>query len=230
MGALAGPLTVSKFTVRGELPEDFRSTYMKAIRLRAFKPLTPDEEAEERIGWCAVGNPLDFELSPETVLYNGYLNLGLRVDKWRLPAPLLKAELNDAIAEKLQKSGKERLGKTEKDELRDRVALRLKKRLIPAMRHFDLVWNLETMTLWFWSQSAKTQEQLSVLFEQTFGLELVLHSPFVAATELDLTEGEAQALTTVEATPFHAAKKAERERERARERARAEARAEDGEG
>ncbi|MBN2192800.1 MAG: recombination-associated protein RdgC [Polyangiaceae bacterium] len=229
MGALAGPLTVAKFTVRGELTDDFHTTFLKAIRHRAFKPLTPDEEAEERIGWCAVGSPLDAELSHDAVFYNSYLNLGLRIDKWRLPATLLKAELNDAIAERLQKTGKERLGKTEKDELKDRIATRLKKRILPSMRHFDLVWNLDSMVLWFWSQSQKTQEQLSVLFEQTFGLELVLHSPYVAATALDLTESEAQALSTVEATPFHAAKKAERERARDKTRAEDRAQAEEEE-
>jgi recombination associated protein RdgC len=230
LGALAGPLTVAKFSVRGELPDDFHSTFLKAIRHRVFKPLSPDEEAEERIGWCAVSAPLDLELTHEGVFYNSYLNLGLRIDKWRLPASVLKAELDTAIVERLAKTGKERLGKTEKDELRDRIATRLKKRLLPAMRHFDVVWNLETMVLWFWSQSAKTQEQLSVLFEQTFGLELVLHCPYVAATSLDLTDAEAEALNASEATPFHAAKKAERERERAKERARAEARAADEEG
>jgi len=222
LGALSGPLSVAKFSVRGDVPEDFRSTFIKAIRHRAFKPLTAEDEAEERLGWCVVAAPLDLELTHESVFYDSYLALGLRVDRWRLPATLLKAELEQAIAERLLKTGKERLGKTETDELKDRIATRLKKRVIPSMRHFDVVWNLDQAVLWFWSQSAKTQEQLSVLFEQTFGLELVVHSPYVAATELDLTEGEARALAAAEATPFHAAKLAERDRARARERARAE--------
>ena len=211
MGALAGPLTVAKLSVQGQLPDDFKESFVKRIQLRAFQPLTPEEDVEERIGWTAISSPLDLELSHENVFYNSYLNLGLRVDKWRLPSTILKAHVVAAQRERLEKTGKERLSKTEKDEILARVSLRLKKKLMPTMRAFDFSWNLDTMTAWFWSQSPRTVEMLSVLFEQTFGLELVLHSPYIAATELDLTKSERAALSAVEATPFHAARRKEKE-------------------
>jgi hypothetical protein len=207
VGALAGPLTVAKLSVIGELPEDFRDTFIEHIQLRVFEPLSPDEDVEERAGWCVVGSPLDLELSHESVFFNSYLNLGLRIDKWHLPTTLLKAQFEDGLRERLEKSGKERLTKTEKDELKIRLALRLKKKLIPSMKHFDFVWNLDTGVAYFWSQSPKTAELLSVLFERTFGLELALHSPYFAATELDLTKRERKALDAVDPTPFHGAKK-----------------------
>jgi recombination associated protein RdgC len=207
VGALAGPLTVAKLTVRGELPDDFRDTFIEHIQLRVFEPLTPDEEIEERMGWCVVGSPLNLELGHENVFYNSYLNLGLRIDKWQLPTTLLQAQYEGALRERLEKSGKERLTKTEKDELKLRIASRLKKKLIPTMKHFDFVWNLDTGIAYFWSQSPRAIDMLSVLFEQTFGLELALHSPYFAATELDLTKRERKALDLVDPTPFHGAKK-----------------------
>lgn len=225
VGAIAGPLTVSKLAVRGELPDDFREVYLKHIRQRVFVPLSPEEEADERMGWCVVGSPLELELTHENVFYNSYLNLGLRIDRWRLPPTLLKAQVVEAMQERLEKTGKERLSKTEKEELQARVAVRLKKKLIPTLRHFDLSWNLDTGVAYFWSQSPKVVDQLLVLFEQTFGLDFALYSPYVAATELDLNEAEATALATVEQTPFHGTRRAAQERadkERADNKERAE--------
>ncbi len=207
MGALAGPLTVAKLSVRGDLPANFRDTFIEHIQLRAFEPLTPEEDVEERMGWCAVGSPLDLSLDHEKVFFNSYLNLGFRIDKWRLPTTLLQAQYEAALRERKERSGKERLTKTEKDELKLRIALRLKKKVIPTMKHFDFVWNLDTSVAYFWSQSPKTVEVLGVLFEQTFGLELALHSPYFSATQLDLTKRERKALDAVDPTPFHGAKK-----------------------
>ena len=206
MGALAGPLTVTKLSVRGDLPDKFRDTFVEHIQLRAFEPLTPDEDIDHRMGWCVVGSPLSTELTHENVYYNSYLSLGLRIDQWRLPTTLVQAQYESALRERLEKTGKQRLTKTEKDDLKLRIALRLKKKLIPAMKHFDFVWNLDANVAWFWSQSPKAIEMLSVLFEQTFGLELAPSSPYLTATELDLTKKERKALDVVDPTPFHSAK------------------------
>ena len=70
---------MAKLSVRGELPEDFRDTFIEHIRLRAFEPLSPDEDIEERMGWCVVASPLNVELGHENVFFNSYLNLGLRI-------------------------------------------------------------------------------------------------------------------------------------------------------
>jgi hypothetical protein len=42
--ALRGSLTYARFFVDGDVPEDFREKYMRAVRLRAILPLEPLEE------------------------------------------------------------------------------------------------------------------------------------------------------------------------------------------
>lgn len=209
MGALAGSLTITKFYVRGELPDDFREQYLRRIRLRAFEPLTPESDAEESIGWCVVSSPLDLDLTYENVFYNSYLNLGLRMDRWRLPSAILKSQLEGAISEHLAKTGKERVSKVEKDGLKSRLASKLKRKLLPAMRAFDFSWDLERMKAYLWSQSPKIHEQLSVLFEQTFGLELAANSPFIQAMELGLGPAEVDRLSRLEPSPLHALRQRE---------------------
>ncbi len=204
MGAFGGSITVSKFWVHGELPESHTEKFMRQLKLRAFQPLTSDDDDEEHMGWTVCGSPLDLELEHDNVFLGSYVALGLRVDRWRFPTTLLKSQLEDAQRELLEKHGRERLSKVEKDDVRTRVLGRLKKKLIPTLRSFDFVWNLDRGQAWFWCQSTKTLEQLCALFEQTFGLELALDSPYLAAVERGLSEVDVERLGILEPTPFHA--------------------------
>jgi recombination associated protein RdgC len=213
VGAFSGPLTLSKLFVRGQLPADFKKTAPDRIRLRAFAPLEPDAEVEESLGWAVVSSPLDLELDHEKVFFGSYVNLALRIDRYRLPPALVQAHFQEACREALVKGKREALSKADKKELLARVSLRLKKRVLPSMIAFDFSWNLDTMVAYFWSQSAKAIERLSAHFETTFGLELVTNSPYMAARERSLNETQLRALDAVESTPLHAARKTRETRE-----------------
>jgi recombination associated protein RdgC len=208
VGALSGPLTVSKLFVRGQLPADFKKIAPDRIRLRAFTPLEPDEEENERMGWCVVSSPLELSLDHEQVFWGSYINLGLRIDRYRLPPAILQAHFQEACREVLAKSKRDALSKSEKKELMARVSLKLRRKVLPTMACFDFSWNLDTMVAYFWSQSAKAVDRLGALFEATFGLELAPNSPYVAARALSLGQAELEALDKTEPTPLHAARKA----------------------
>ena len=184
MGALSGSMSPSKFYVQGELPKDVRRSYLPRIELRVFRPLRPEEEADERAGWCAVGQPFELVLSPDKVFTGPYLSLGLRIDRYRFPPAIVNAELELASRALREKRGQEKLSRTQKEELKHRVLQSLRRKYLPRMQMVDLVWNLDRQELYFWSQSGALHERLSALFELSFGLELVLDSPFVAASRL----------------------------------------------
>jgi recombination associated protein RdgC len=203
VGALTGSMSTTKFYVRGDLPKNLRRSFMERIALRVFRPLEPDEEAEERAGWCALGQPFDLDLSPDKVFTGAYLTLGLRVDRYRFPARVVQAELAKACHAALQKSGHERLSKTQKAELRKRVLTALRRRYFPSMLGVDLVWNLDAGEAYFWSQSPGLIERLSALFELCFGVSLLENGPFVAA-ERCLPERQRSSLERLERTLFHA--------------------------
>lgn len=203
MGALGGSLSASKFYVQGDLPKDLRRSYPERIQLRVFRPLKPEEEAEERAGWCAVGQPFDLELSPDKLFNGPYLSLGLRIDRYRFPPAVVHAELEQAAQGLRQKRGQERLSRAQKSELEQRVRTALRKRYLPRMQAVDLVWNLDRQELYFWSQSSALHEQLSALFELSFGLELVLDSPYIAAARLLDDKRMQAALQQVTLSAFH---------------------------
>ena len=190
MPALRGSLTYARFFVAGDVPEDFREKYMRAIRLRAMKPIEPDDEELERSGWCKVGEPFEIELRYEDVFYNEYVNLGLRTDKWRLPASMLKQRVREAEAAYLEKKGRERLGRAEKTELKEMVARKLRKQTSPATRMIDVSWSMNEGVVRFFSHAEKAGAQMMEIFTKTFGLRLVPEAPYTLATRLGLSKAQ----------------------------------------
>jgi DNA recombination-dependent growth factor C len=163
------------------LPKRYAQTFLQNIKLRTFQPLDPDEPDQERSGWCAPGNPLDLGLSNEQVFNTGYLVLGLRVDRWRVPRALLKAQLDEAVAALKAKSGRDKISKKSRDELKLRIERKLRRRVVPSVRCTDLCWNLEHGHVLFWSRSQRSKEDFRALFEQTFQLVLDEDSPYLLA-------------------------------------------------
>jgi hypothetical protein len=203
MGALSGSMSASKFYVVGDLPRDLRRAFAERVRLRTFQPLAPDAEEEEAFGWCAMGQPLDLDLSTQKVFSVGYITLGLRWDRYRFPPAVVHAQLAQAAKAACDKLGRERLSKSEKTDLKQRVMHDLRRKYLPSMRAVDVVWNLDRQLLFFFSQSATLRDRLAALFELTFGLDLALDSPFMAATQL-LPDAETRAaLDAVTLTALH---------------------------
>jgi hypothetical protein len=205
VGAFRGSITFSKFHVEAELPKDFRERFVESIRLRAFIPLDPKEDLDHRVGWCSVQDAFDLDLTHQKVFFNDYLNVGFRLDRWRIPGPLFKAAFRAAEREWLDKQGLEKMSRTQKKNLEKIVAAQLRKKVVPAMRATDLSWNLSTGVVRFFSKAAKSHELVTDLFEKTFELELVPDGAYVAAERRGLPEKLVGALPALEPALFHTA-------------------------
>jgi recombination associated protein RdgC len=200
MPGLKGSLSYTRLFVEGELSDDFRTKFMRSIRLRAMKPLEADDDALERSGWCAIGDPLELELGHENVFYNDFVNLGLRTDRWVIPTPLVRTRLREAEKAYLDRKGRERLSKRERTELKELVLRKLRKQFVPAMRVVDLSWSLDEGIVRFFSQSARPIAAVSELFEKTFSLKLVAEAPYTLASRLGLSKAQEQAWSDLECT------------------------------
>jgi hypothetical protein len=206
MGAFRGSITFSKFHVRGELPDGFRDRFMESIQVRIFRPLDPNEEIDFRAGWCSITDPFDLDLTHDKVFFNHYLNLGFRVDRWRIPSPLFKASFRQAERAYLDKHGLEKLSRAQKKNLEQIVTAQLRRKVVPSMKAVDLTWNLNEGVVRFFQKSAKQAELMTELFEKTFELELVPDGAYVAAEQRGLPGPLVASLPTLDETLFHAAK------------------------
>lgn len=205
MGALKGAITYAKFYVRGTLPEDVHGRFLPRIRTRAFKPLTPDDADDLSAGWLPIESPLEPDASfrSDGVFFGAWLNLALRVDRWKFPSTLVKAKVAAAERAYKEKHGRERLSKQEKTEIRELVDRKLRRDGTPVTKVADLSWNLQTMELRFFARSKVLIELLHELFEKTFSVRLVPAGPYPTALAIGLPKdleprlAEVQGVATV---------------------------------
>jgi recombination associated protein RdgC len=203
VGLLKGSISYVRFFVDGEVPTRYKSKFLESIELRTFRPLKPSDEEEERVGWCSVHQPIDLELTAEKVYDGDFVNLGLRVDRYKIPSAILKAHYAEAEAAMLQELGKERLSRSQKEDLRAMVLKKLKQRSMPVMRVYDVSWDVSTGLVRFFGTSAKIHDVLAEIFEKTFNVALVREGAYTRAERIGLPNSALDAVTLLEPFVLH---------------------------
>lgn len=202
MGAISGTLTYKLFYVQGELPRDWKDRFIQNVQHHAFEPLTPEGDEEESMGWVIIDRPLHTDFDLYSMLFDHFINLSLRQDRYVIPSALLNAHMEEATREYLQENEKKKLSKFEKDDLKEMVKRRLKEQQLPRMRIIDMSWDIRTGRVRFWSHSNKMCELFQGFFEDTFGLKLLPANPYINAVELGLEPEEVEVLQAVEPSNF----------------------------
>ncbi len=202
MGAFTGSMSYKLFFVEGELPAQWKEQFLERIAQRAFEPVSPDEEDEESYGWVPIERPLELEFPYASVVYNDYLNLGFRRDKFSISTDLFKASLGAVTREFLKQNAQENLTRMQRDDLKKMVRTDLKRRTLPAMKITDMSWHLGRGEVRFWSQSPKMCELFQGYFEDTFGMKIVPSGPYVTGVQLQLDPELTAALAAAEPTNF----------------------------
>ncbi len=202
MGALQGSISYKLFFVEGELPSGWKEAFFERINHRRFTELSPDEEDEERYGWVPIDAPLESSFNLANVLYNSYLNLGFRRDRFSIPTERFRAEVKKVSHEFMKQNEIQKLTRFQKEDITRMVRNDLKRRSIPTMKVVDMSWNLDSHEVRFWSQSAKLCELFQGYFEDTFGLKLLPAGPYISAINIGLEPEQAELLATIEPTNF----------------------------
>ncbi|MCA9532851.1 MAG: hypothetical protein KC593_04200 [Myxococcales bacterium] len=205
MGLLGGSVSYTRFYVRGDAPSgNFRSRFEKAVAHEAFRPLTPEEEEDERVGWCSIRDPFVVELGREDFLYADHVHLGLRIDRWRVPRNLFKAHYAIAEREFMDQQGTSRLSRSQKEDLKVFVMRRLRKQTIPSMRHVELSWELQSGLVRIGSTSKPVLAHALVHFEKTFKLELAEHGVLLGMERMGFDEARLGKLVALSPARLHA--------------------------
>lgn len=205
MGAFSGGLTFRQYTVKDPLPDGWADKFREGIRTNAFKDIDLAGEADRSIGWCDARFPLDVDLEPEQYQFDDHLVLGLRTDVLAVPGPLLKLHTEAETRKVTKEQGRESLNRYEKAEIKERVKLFLREKMMPSVKSIDMVWSLQLGIVRFFAGSEKANLEFMELFEDTFGLQLIPDAPYTAGLfgkGVQLSEAEKAALDTAEPTPF----------------------------
>ena len=146
---------------------------LDALRNDTF---TPDIDADgRRLGWVALGNPLDtdgFELASVDGRYSGF---SFRLDTRKASGAVIRLQLADAVREE-RASGK-KVGNKRKKELKEAITAKLTARaeFVPSV--IDCIWDAEKGRLLVGSTSAKAVQPVLELFKTTFGMDVAPITP-----------------------------------------------------
>ena len=190
MGILRGALSVRRYRVDGQVPEDFTAGYVDALEANAFREVLSPGHKEERMGWAQVHNLLDTAFTDTNKwLYNHYAVFALRVDKKVLPAKYFKAHLDKRVETWLVANNRERCPGSVKTELKEALELEMLQKTLPRVQLFEVAWNIAEGWVLFHNQSELPNDKFRKLFHRTFGLVLVPHDPLdFVADKLDMAE------------------------------------------
>ena len=178
MGIVSGALTVARFRVVGDPPENWRLAYREKLEEHAFRDPPQGAGKEEVEGWVQVHNLLDTSFEDyNRWLYQDVALFALRVDKKRLPAKLFKATLDKKCAAWAAEREVERCTAAVRSELKEQLEADWLKRTLPSVAITEVAWNIGKGEVLLHSLSEGTADRFRKRFFRTFNLRLVPWSP-----------------------------------------------------
>lgn len=204
MGAFQGGLTYRQYQIKEKLPTTWQAKVQQGLVSNVAKPLDPEGEFDRVIGWCSAHFILDTDMSLDLCLQDPYLVIAMRVETIKIPGGLLKVHCESEERKAKRELKKEVLSRYERAEIREQVEAKLRKRILPTLKSFELLWNTETGVVRFFSTNKSLNEELMDLFEDSFNLTLIPDYAYTIAhsDELGLSKKALDALESIEPTSF----------------------------
>lgn len=183
MGLLAGSASFTRFTVEGEVPENFWDFVAQRVAEHSFQDI--DETIDEySVGWVSVADMFDSEFAFSSYAAGDYVVLSLRIDERKVSPAVLRKFTTKEEARLRQEQGVRRLSRNVRLEIKERIRAEMVRKSPPIPAVYDLCWNLSENTLLFFSNSRKALALLEDLFRETFELSLIMQIPWNNALQL----------------------------------------------
>ena len=181
MGILSSSVSITQYHVEGKLSEPILESVASGLKKNAVEEID-NESSDKAIGWTCFNNPFSTDFNQSPFLIGTHLIFSMRIDKKAIPSKIVQKHYSLEIKKKLAKSGRDFLSKTEKKEIKDHVIHLLNLRIPATPNIYDLIWNYESNTLWFFSNLKGANEELETLFTRSFKLKLIRLFPYTMAT------------------------------------------------
>ena len=185
MGLLSSSASITRYRVEGELESPVVETVEKKLTQNILLEID-DDVSEKAVGWTSIDKPYQPDFEGASFSFGEYLVFSLRIDRKSVPAKVLKKFVMLETAKLLAESGRKYLNKTEKQMVKDRIYSILLRRYPAVPKVYDVVWNYEGGSLWYFSNQKSANEDLEDLFAKTFELSLIRLFPYTIA---DLDSG-----------------------------------------
>jgi recombination associated protein RdgC len=180
MGISSSTVSITQYTVQGKLNSQVIDTVADGLTKHTISDI--DQQVIDRaVGWTSYDKPFQPDFSGSSFVYGNYFVFSLRIDKKNIAAKVLKKHYTIEAARRMSESGRDYLSKTEKKLVKDHVQNALFLRIPATPNVYDVAWNFEGSSLWFFSNLKAANEELETLFSKSFRLSLIRIFPYTAA-------------------------------------------------
>ena len=202
MGLLSSSVSITRYQVQGKLEKPILETIAAGLKKYTISEID-DPTLDKAVGWTSFKKPYQPDFGGSSFAYGNYLVFSLRIDRKTVPAKLVKKHVVIESDKRLAESGRLYLSRSEKERIRDQVMDRLYATVPATPSIYDLIWNYEETTVWFFSNLKASNEELETLFLRSFDLTLIRMIPYTAAHYAsDLKSTEKDILLELSRTSF----------------------------
>lgn len=181
MGIFSSSACVTPYFVEGNVQEPIIETIAMALKNNSIQEID-NELPDKAIGWACFNDPFSTDFNRCPFLIGSHFVFCMRIDKKSISAKVVQKHVRQEINKRLTISGRDFLTKTEKKEIKDHILNRLNLKIPSTPHNYDLIWNHETKTVWFFSNLKSANEELETLFFRSFNAKLIRLFPYTMAT------------------------------------------------
>jgi len=177
MGFWNGRVTFTRYRVGGPSPLPFGEEVLELARKHLIGQHSPAEATDGiSTGWSGGDHVLDLSLDTAKNVVGDALHLAIRVDTDKIPSALLRAYTQIEIDALASQNPNGIATKAQKQEAKEAAQLRAQAEAADGrfrrLKHYPVLWDGLTNTLYAGSTSSSVLERLQSLFRETFGREL----------------------------------------------------------
>ena len=199
MGLLSSNVSITRYQVLGQLADPLMDNLTRLLTQNAIVEID-DEDMDQSAGWTSFEDPFNPDFSGSTFVMGSQFIFSFRMDKKAIPSKVVNKKFRQEIKKRLKESGKDFLSRNEKKQIKEDVIRGLSLRIPATPNVYDILWNYEKSSLWFFSTQKSANEAFEIFFTKSFKLNLVRRFPYTAAQEF-LTDSEKDMLNRL--TPSH---------------------------
>lgn len=202
MSLSSSTVSITQYNVQGSLKSQIINTVTEGLSKNTIADID-QQVVDKAVGWTSFDKPFQPDFNGSSFVYGSYFVFSLRIDKKNIPAKVLKKHYTIEAAKRMSQSGRDYLSKIEKKMVKDHVLSALILRIPATPNIYDVVWNFEASSLWFFSNLKAANEELENLFAKSFRLSLIRIFPYTAADlSSNLTDSQRDRLQKVSPTQF----------------------------
>jgi DNA recombination-dependent growth factor C len=180
MAIISSSVSITRYRVEGKLKSPIMDRIKQGLQKYCIDDID-NEDAEKAVGWTSFDQPFEPDFEGSSFMIGTNFVFALRIDKKSIPAKIVQKHCALEGAKRIRESGRDFLSRNEKKLIKDHVITMLSMRIPSTPNIFDLIWNYEEASLWFFTNLKNANEELETLFSKSFRMTLIRLFPYTMA-------------------------------------------------